>query len=135
MDITALMQLNGLHYVTPPQVLSTRQSKHTVRPYPNMSSPCVTRKLKLNVELVIAKHEPPPPNPQHHGHLTALSITPTYRSLGLARIFMDLLETMCAPGKDRVDAWFVDLFVRCNNVRAIEMYEKLGYSVFRRVVE
>jgi N-terminal acetyltransferase B complex catalytic subunit len=37
--------------------------------------------------------------------------------------------------KDCVDAWFTDLFVRCNNHRAVEMYEKLGYSVFRRVVE
>lgn len=36
---------------------------------------------------------------------------------------------------DAVDAWFVDLFVRCNNGRAVEMYEKMGYSVFRRVVE
>ena len=62
--------------------------------------------------LVIAKHEPPPPNPQHHGHLTALSITNPYRGLGLARIFMDLLEGMCRQGKDAVDAWFVDLFVR-----------------------
>lgn len=37
--------------------------------------------------------------------------------------------------KDCVDAWFTDLFVRCNNHRAVEMYEKLGYSVYRRVVE
>ncbi|RXK42425.1 hypothetical protein M231_00415 [Tremella mesenterica] len=35
--------------------------------------------------------------------------------------------------RDAVNAWFVDLFVRCNNVRAVEMYERLGYSVFRRV--
>jgi hypothetical protein len=40
-----------------------------------------------------------------------------------------------ARKRDTVDAWFVDLFVRCNNHRAVEMYEKLGYSVFRRVVE
>lgn len=37
--------------------------------------------------------------------------------------------------RDSVDAWFVDLFVRCNNGRAISMYEKMGYSVYRRVVE
>lgn len=40
-----------------------------------------------------------------------------------------------ARRKDCVDSWFVDLFVRCNNHRAIELYEKLGYSVYRRVVE
>lgn len=102
---------------------------------------------------VIGKHEPPPPDTQHHGHLTALSICPAFRSLGLAKVYMDILEELCHPipapqpgdtpadtskrrdARDRVDAWFVDLFVRCNNKRAIELYEKLGYSVFRRVVE
>ncbi|WVQ95059.1 hypothetical protein IAU59_002151 [Kwoniella sp. CBS 9459] len=168
---------------------------------------------------MIAKHEPPPPDPQHHGHLTALSISPSYRSLGLARVLMDILEGLsgesgnkghehdhsncgghhdhghdhahghdhghnhshghnhqhddhhhhhdhdhhhhdhddghdhhehhhhadghrhdgggAAPPQhpDAVDAWFVDLFVRCNNHRAIEMYERMGYSVYRRVVD
>jgi N-terminal acetyltransferase B complex catalytic subunit len=84
---------------------------------------------------VISKHEPPPPDPSHHGHLTALSISPSFRSLGLARVYMDMLERLSSEGKDGVDAWFVDLFVRCNNGRAIEMYERLGYSIFRRVVE
>ena len=40
-----------------------------------------------------------------------------------------------ASNTDCVDTFFVDLFVRCNNPRAVEMYEKLGYSVYRRVVE
>ena len=31
--------------------------------------------------------------------------------------------------------FFVDLYVRCNNAVAIGMYEKLGYSVYRRVRE
>lgn len=102
---------------------------------------------------MIAKHEPPPPNKDHHGHLTALSISPAFRGLGLARVFMAILERLSSDGtagwapepadekekkelgKDCVDSFFVDLFVRCNNGRAIDMYEKLGYSVFRRVVE
>lgn len=77
------------------------------------------------------------------------------RGTGLARVFMAILERLSsdgsagwpalsdaegdgegkADGTDCVDSWFVDLFVRCNNHRAIDMYEKLGYSVFRRVVE
>jgi N-terminal acetyltransferase B complex catalytic subunit len=40
-----------------------------------------------------------------------------------------------SSNRDAVDAYFVDLFVRCNNGRATEMYEKMGYSVYRRVVE
>ncbi|KGB76389.2 n-acetyltransferase 5 [Cryptococcus deuterogattii R265] len=109
---------------------------------------------------MISKHEPPAPDPQHHGHLTALSIAPSHRSLGLARVLMDILERLSGPreipvpcdsdheahahehqsfptgaARDSVDAWFVDLFVRCNNGRAISMYEKMGYSVYRRVVD
>ncbi|KAL1413641.1 N-alpha-acetyltransferase 20 [Vanrija albida] len=113
---------------------------------------------------MIAKDEPPPPDKQHHGHLTALSICPAYRGLGLARVCMAMLERLSSDGSagwaeaaggegeregeategangshpdgtDCVDAFFVDLFVRCNNHRAIAMYEKLGYSVFRRVVD
>lgn len=48
---------------------------------------------------------------------------------------MNLLEQLSSEGKDGVNAWFVDLFVRCNNGRAVEMYERMGYSVYRRVVE
>jgi N-terminal acetyltransferase B complex catalytic subunit len=35
---------------------------------------------------------------------------------------------------DAHDAWFVDLFVREENVTAQKMYRLLGYSVWRRVV-
>ena len=31
--------------------------------------------------------------------------------------------------------FFVDLYVRCNNSIAIDMYEGMGYSVYRRVRE
>jgi len=31
--------------------------------------------------------------------------------------------------------FFVDLYVRCANKHAIDMYEGLGYSVYRRVRE
>lgn len=82
--------------------------------------------------VVIGKHEPPEPHPLHHGHVTALSVSPPYRGLGLAKQLMSFLEQRSGP--DAHDTWFVDLFVRCINGRAIEMYEKMGYSVYRRVV-
>jgi N-terminal acetyltransferase B complex catalytic subunit len=40
------------------------------------------------------------------------------------------LERVC----DTRDAWFVDLFVREENVSAQVLYKGLGYSVYRRVV-
>jgi len=129
----------------------TAESAHEAGPSIKAYSTLYT--LTSSLYVVLAKHEPPPPNPQHHAHLTAMSITPSFRSLGLARLFMDHLEVLASNGKDSeaeaeaeegkekkgrrdcVDSWFTDLFVRCNNHRAVEMYEKLGYSVYRRVVE
>jgi N-terminal acetyltransferase B complex catalytic subunit len=66
-----------------------------------------------------------------HGHVTAITVAPEYRRLGLARKMMDLLELV----SDSYRGFFVDLYVRCNNKLAIEMYEGMGYSVYRRVKE
>jgi N-terminal acetyltransferase B complex catalytic subunit len=35
----------------------------------------------------------------------------------------------------RKQAYFVDLFVRVSNRVAVDMYKRLGYSVYRRVLE
>jgi len=67
-----------------------------------------------------------------HGHVTALTVAPSYRRLGLAKIMMDELERV---SQDVYDGYFVDLFVRVSNLLAIGMYRGMGYSVYRRVVE
>ncbi|KAI8826551.1 acyl-CoA N-acyltransferase [Fimicolochytrium jonesii] len=67
-----------------------------------------------------------------HGHVTALTVAPEFRRLGLAQELMGILETV----SDKIyNAFFVDLFVRVSNKVAIGMYEKFGYSVYRRVLE
>ncbi len=70
--------------------------------------------------------------PEWHGHVTALTVAPEYRRLGLARKMMHLLELV---SDEIYKAFFVDLYVRCANKVAIEMYEGMGYSVYRRVRE
>lgn len=66
-----------------------------------------------------------------HGHVTAITVAPQYRRLGLARLLMAELETM----SDKVySGYFVDLFVRASNGVAIGMYEKMGYSTYRQVI-
>jgi ribosomal protein S18 acetylase RimI-like enzyme len=67
-----------------------------------------------------------------HGHVTALTVAPEYRRLSLARILMNFLET---ASDDVYGGLFVDLYVRCTNKIAIDLYEGLGYSVYRRVRE
>lgn len=66
-----------------------------------------------------------------HGHVTALTVAPDYRRLGLAKTMMAELERIT---QDVYDGYFVDLFVRRSNEIAIGMYRAMGYSVYRRVM-
>lgn len=65
-----------------------------------------------------------------HGHITALTVAPHARRLGLARTLSQALER----SSDEYDAWFVDLFVRKSNEIALALYAGLGYSVYRKVM-
>ena len=66
-----------------------------------------------------------------HGHVTAVTVAPEYRRLGVAKNLMKELENVT----ERVyNAYFVDLFVRVSNTLAITMYNNLGYTVYRRVL-
>ncbi|MES1914645.1 MAG: hypothetical protein MHM6MM_006694 [Cercozoa sp. M6MM] len=67
-----------------------------------------------------------------HGHISAVTVDPQFRRLGLARrLIRDLERT----SEELYDTWFVDLFVRASNKLAIGMYEALGYAIYRTVRE
>ena len=68
-----------------------------------------------------------------HGHVTAVTVSPTYRKQGIARQLMDTLEDVTV---NRHDGYFVDLFVRASNKAAISMYEKVRalFVLFSHVV-
>ena len=65
-----------------------------------------------------------------HGHVTAVTVPPEYRRLGMATQLMTVLE----QGSDRARGFFVDLFVRKSNQLAQDMYSKMGYSIYREVI-
>ncbi|CAG8527626.1 15075_t:CDS:2 [Funneliformis caledonium] len=65
-----------------------------------------------------------------HGHVTAITVSPEYRRLGLADGMMKLLEEV---SEKIYNGYFVDLFVRKSNSVAIGMYKKFGYCVYRCV--
>lgn len=69
--------------------------------------------------------------PLWHGHVSAVTVAPDYRRLGLAKTLMDYFEEVSVL---TYNAYFVDLFVRASNNLAIQMYEKFGYSTYRRVL-
>ncbi|GMS77884.1 hypothetical protein PENTCL1PPCAC_59, partial [Pristionchus entomophagus] len=69
-------------------------------------------------------------NDQWHGHVTALSIAPEFRRIGLAGRLMEGLEQISEEKK----AFFVDLFVRVGNEVAVALYESLGYVVYREII-
>jgi N-terminal acetyltransferase B complex catalytic subunit len=66
-----------------------------------------------------------------HGHVTAVTVAPEFRRIGLAKQLMDYLEDLSIH---TYNAHFVDLFVRVSNALAIKMYEGMGYTVYRRVL-
>mmetsp|Transcript_17607 Transcript_17607/g.25717 ORF Transcript_17607/g.25717 Transcript_17607/m.25717 type:complete len:176 (+) Transcript_17607:34-561(+) len=66
-----------------------------------------------------------------HGHVTAVTVAPEYRRLGLARTLMNCLEHV---SEKVYNAYFVDLFVRASNRLAIGMYERFGYTSYRTVL-
>lgn len=66
-----------------------------------------------------------------HAHITAVTVAPEARRLGIGKLLTEQLE---AAG-DAGNAWFVDLFVRKTNCKAIKFYESMGYSIFRVVKE
>mmetsp|Transcript_6826 Transcript_6826/g.13249 ORF Transcript_6826/g.13249 Transcript_6826/m.13249 type:complete len:175 (+) Transcript_6826:85-609(+) len=65
-----------------------------------------------------------------HGHVTAVTVGPEYRRQGLAGVLMGGLEATT----EGVKGYFVDLFVRASNGVAIGMYERMGYTKYRRVL-
>ncbi|KAH8908932.1 acyl-CoA N-acyltransferase [Coniochaeta sp. PMI_546] len=64
-----------------------------------------------------------------HAHITAVTVAPAARRLGIGKLLTQHLESAA----DANDAWFVDLFVRSTNTKAIAFYKSMGYSVFRVV--
>lgn len=64
-----------------------------------------------------------------HGHVTAVTVSPEFRRIGLATDLMDILEKL----SENYGCYFVDLFVRTSNKVAIGMYKKFGYVVYRQV--
>jgi N-terminal acetyltransferase B complex catalytic subunit len=66
-----------------------------------------------------------------HGHVTALTVSPVYRRMGLAKELMLILEKVT---EIIYNGYFVDLFVRSSNAVAIGMYNSFGYTIYRTVL-
>lgn len=66
-----------------------------------------------------------------HGHVSAVTVAPEYRRLGLASTLMTFTESL---SQDTYNCYFVDLFVRKSNSLAIAMYKRMGYIVYRTIL-
>lgn len=67
-----------------------------------------------------------------HTHITAVTINSDFRRIGLASDLCLHLERITAVKP--YETLFVDLFMKITNTVARQLYEKLGYTVYRRVV-
>lgn len=64
-----------------------------------------------------------------HAHITAVTVAPEARRLGIGKLLSEQFEAAA----DAHDAFFVDLYVRPSNHKAIAFYKNMGYSVYRVV--
>jgi N-terminal acetyltransferase B complex catalytic subunit len=64
-----------------------------------------------------------------HGHVTAITVAPDYRKLGSASSLMKHLESV----SEQNQCYFVDLFVRKSNSKAIEFYKKRNFVIYREI--
>lgn len=64
-------------------------------------------------------------------HLSAISVSPSYRAAKLGTNLINIFEKM----GEFYGAYFVDLFVRESNYTAIKFYEKNGYVKYRRIIK
>eukprot|EP00770_Monocercomonoides_exilis_P006815 MONOS_6780.1-p1 / transcript=MONOS_6780.1 / gene=MONOS_6780 / organism=Monocercomonoides_exilis_PA203 / gene_product=Nat5 protein / transcript_product=Nat5 protein / location=Mono_scaffold00220:28186-28894(-) / protein_length=156 / sequence_SO=supercontig / SO=protein_coding / is_pseudo=false len=67
---------------------------------------------------------------QWHGHVTAISVSPFYRRMGLGEKLMKYARDISELNGGN----FVDLYVRVSNRAGIGMYESLGYIVYRHII-
>lgn len=65
-----------------------------------------------------------------NGHVSAITVAPAYRRLGVARRLMGDFERVSLL---RHGASFVDLFVRPSNTQAVSTYGRMGYDAHQTV--
>lgn len=128
------LSIESLSIPSPPFSLSSFPSPPNLLPFPppptNSHPPCSPPPVMGKVESQPASLRHSPHYTPWHGHITVLTVAPRYRRMGLARRLTEALEKAC----NQRNAYFIDLYVRASNELAINMYKKMGYSVFRRVV-
>jgi N-terminal acetyltransferase B complex catalytic subunit len=66
------------------------------------------------------------------GHIVAVTVCEDYRRLGIASSLIRVLEQV---SDQFFKAQFIDLYVRPTNIGAQEMYGKMGYVVYRRILK
>ncbi|KAL0233761.1 hypothetical protein PCE1_002267 [Barthelona sp. PCE] len=82
------------------------------------------------VGIMIGKAEGSVEDMDWHGHISAVSVLKEYRGLGIGKLLCRELERI----SDIDECFFVDLFVRADNP-AVQWYERLGYTMYRRVLD
>lgn len=69
---------------------------------------------------------------EYHSHISALAVDDAYRRIKISSNV--LLECFKNISDYISKVKFIDLFVKCDNLLALNLYEKIGYSVYRRVI-
>ncbi|KAI5969241.1 naa20 [Candida margitis] len=98
--------------------------------WPNLFYKSVEQPLGATSGYMMAKTEGQLSKMEYHTHITAVTVQDQYRRISLASKLCLQLEKI----SEVQQTLFIDLFVKVTNLLGKMLYEKLGYSVYRRVV-
>lgn len=129
-DILSINDLFNLELINLDEKTETFHFQYYLYYLLNHNEDClIVRGGNKRVGYLIGKHEGLQEN--FHAHVTALSIAPSYRNMGIAKELMRLFEVNADINK----AYFMDLFVRKGNLPAVNFYKKNEYVVYREIIE
>lgn len=98
--------------------------------WPNLFYKSVEHPANVTSGYMMAKTEGQLSKMEYHTHITAVTVHDQYRRISLASKLCLQLEKISEVQL----TLFIDLFVKVTNLLGKMLYEKLGYSVYRRVV-
>lgn len=129
MDMEDLLSFNYVNLDRLTETYSTSFYSHYMTRWPEYQRIALHPTTGIPMGYMISKAEGN--NEEFHGHVSAVTVAPTFRRQGLGG---ELMKEMEMTSTFVHNAYFVDLFVRQSNELAISMYKKLGYVIYRRVL-
>lgn len=130
MHLDDLFKFNTLVFDPFTEVYDLRFFIRHLAQWPELALAAVTPQGQL-AGFILGKCLPATAADDLHGHVSVLTVESHYRRLGIASLLMNSF----AHVMDLRNAWYLDLYLRCSNLAAYQLYSALGYCLRRVLLE